>query len=306
MGRKVTIELVGGLGNQLFCYFAGLYISQIRECDLVPYKRKAAIGEIDHGSSIGSLLLKHKSAGFASFPVKLNKIVRQALHLALVSPIARSLGARDFSGFYSSTTLGFDPRLVEVTPGSYVRGYFQTYRYFDYLKEIGAVPKIGLLQQSSWFEEASNQIKLEQPLVMHVRRGDYLKPENSFIGALTSGYFTKALHEIRRVPGLENREVWIFSDDISSARAELENRDLGPHKWITPPECSDPAETLLLMGMGAGVVISNSTYSWWAAKLGTTKIVVAPSPWFMDHLEPIDLIPTDWLRVSSTWIDYNQ
>jgi hypothetical protein len=51
----------------------------------------------------------------------------------------------------------------------------------------------------------------------------------------------------------------------------------------------------------SGIVISNSSYSWWAGyysnKLFETKII-APFPWFRNiDIEPKFLIPPSWLRI---------
>jgi hypothetical protein len=300
--KPITIELVGGLGNQLFGYFAGLYISQILGCDLVPYKRKPLKKESNHGSSLDSLLLPNTSVKSLTLAVRIKELARRAIHEALTSPVARKLGAKDFSGFYSSGALGADPKLHEIKEGSFVRGYFQTYKYFEYLEGRSSIRPVTLRRASTWFETMAHRILQSQPLTMHIRRGDYLNPENDFIGALSPDFFIEALEDLRLKPGLAKREVWIFSDDVSGAREEFSGLDLGPHRWIETPRLSDPAESMILLGMGAGIVISNSTFSWWAATLGGTEFVIAPAPWFRNHPEPLDLIHPNWSRHPSSWV----
>lgn len=302
MGRnRVIIELVGGLGNQLFGYFAGMYLSHTLARDFVPYVRKVAKKESNHGSSLTSLTLDHKPFGGNQFSILLERIARQAIHLLLTSRIARGVGLRDFSGFYVSSSLGADTDLLKVSKLSYVRGYFQTYRYFDYLHQLGLVGKITPINASDWFQGMASQMEKTEPLVMHVRRGDYFRPENDFIGILSPEYFLEALSQLRSKKGFSARPVWIFSDDIPRAKSDFQGYDLGPHKWIIEPETADAAETMMLMGMGTGIVTSNSTFSWWAATLGRNKLVVAPTPWFKDHPEPLDIIHPDWLRQQSRW-----
>jgi hypothetical protein len=71
---------------------------------------------------------------------------------------------------------------------------------------------------------------------------------------------------------------------------------------VLQPRESTAAEALYLMSLGSGSVISNSTFSWWSAKLGNGGPIVAPQSWFKTLPEPLHLIPPDWLRIPSTWV----
>jgi hypothetical protein len=56
------------------------------------------------------------------------------------------------------------------------------------------------------------------------------------------------------------------------------------------------------MSEASASVIANSTYSWWGAKLGDPKLVVAPKKWFKSGVDPKDLYPQDWILVESEWL----
>jgi hypothetical protein len=299
--KKITVELVGGIGNQLFGFFAGMYVSNILGCDFVPYLRKTAKNESNHGSSLNSLNLPHRSIGPGKLSICLDRISRQALVRILNNPLANILRIKEYTKFYTSSSLGEDPNLSQIAAGSYIRGYFQTYKYFEHLQQKSLVPKVTLINPSDWFQAMEKEFLKTKPLVMHIRRGDYLRPENDFIGALSPKYFIEALTKLRKLRDFSQRPVWIFSDDLPGAKHDFRYQKLGPHKWIEEPAGSDPAETLILMGLGSGIVTSNSTFSWWAATLGQTENVVAPSPWFKDHQEPLELIHPSWKRQESQW-----
>jgi hypothetical protein len=59
------------------------------------------------------------------------------------------------------------------------------------------------------------------------------------------------------------------------------------------------------MRQGDAYIIGNSTYSWWAATLShkEPKMVIAPSPWFAEMDEPRFLVPPEWQRVETEFID---
>jgi hypothetical protein len=140
------------------------------------------------------------------------------------------------------------------------------------------------------------EIQRKKPAVVHVRRGDYGLEENQSIGLLSAKYYDHAISLLD-----QSKQIWIFSDSPDLVKTELkyQDRDI---IFIRPPKDSDPVESLLLMSLAPEIVISNSTFSWWAAFLaGGNSRVFAPSKWYKSQLDPIDLIPGGWTRVESQW-----
>jgi hypothetical protein len=136
---------------------------------------------------------------------------------------------------------------------------------------------------------------------MHVRRGDYSKPENREFGMLSQEYFLDSLELLRNQAELRNTEVWVFSDSLEAVKAEFGKS--GEHfRFVEPPVESTAAESLLLMANGAAIIGSNSTFSYWSALLSTHQNVIAPSKWFRSREDPVDLIPPNWSRQESVWL----
>lgn len=303
MSRNIlTFELVGGIGNQLFGYFAGIYAASVLETNLRLYLRPPLRGETAHGSSISSFNLKHEIFTQRHLLPGVERLLKTSILVLLTKSGLSNSKASAFSGIHTSTVLGADPKLVSIKRGTYVRGYFQTSEYFDALLAKGLVPQFSLRRESAWFHDLRLLIEKEKPITMHIRRGDYLDPQNDFIGALSPRYFVGALNKLRTEFALHEREVWIFSDEIEVAKEELREFDLGPVRWIDPPFGSDPAESLLLLSMGSGIVTSNSTFSWWAAKLSLNNAVVAPHQWLRNHSERGLVASSDWVTFESDWL----
>jgi hypothetical protein len=147
-------------------------------------------------------------------------------------------------------------------------------------------------------------LKAENPIALHIRRGDYLQHAKT-MGVLDLKYFEESLSEILKDQRSE-RSVWIFTDSDSAAIEFREKISMINVKVriVSPPVNSQSAESLLLMSLCNEIVISNSTYSWWAAVLGSSeKRVIRPSHWFRNLAEPGDLFPENWIVQDSVWLE---
>jgi len=133
----------------------------------------------------------------------------------------------------------------------------------------------------------------EQPIMVHVRRGDY---RQGGFGLLGPRYYRNALRQLRAV-GID-RPVWIFSDEPSSTPDYLLN--LG--RMVSSPIGAH--EEMYLMSFGAANVIANSTFSWWGAWMNPDDVpVIYPKPWFRQSGEIQGLLPPWWLPEESAWVD---
>ena len=138
--------------------------------------------------------------------------------------------------------------------------------------------------------------EVENPLVVHVRLGDFLEiPE---LNVINKQYFKNAIKELMRVNTLE--KIWLFTNDaalISEYISDLE--DFTCRSFSS--EFLTAAETLEVMKLGSGYVLSNSTYGWWAAYLRKNyqAKVVVPAKWYSTLPAPNKLIPGNWIEIDN-------
>lgn len=298
MAKTTSVQLVGGLGNQLFGYFAGKYLElqyrhQVRY-DTSQFDK----GITAHGSSIQKLNLTgefFQVAPTTSFPILLLR--KACLGIASKFP-SMTQAMETLTGIHTSREVGFDPHLMRVRSGMLVRGYFQSYIYASAV--LAEKPQIiEPVSPSAWYTSMSAVALEQSPIMVHIRRGDYAKPENSNFGMLAVEYYLDSLERLKNM-GLGGSPIWIFSDELESVAKEFGER-LGSAQFIYPAPEASAEETMLLMSKGVANIISNSTFSWWAAMLGAPRFVIAPETWFKDMADPKDLIPPNWLRQESVW-----
>ena len=288
---SVTVKVVGGLGNQLFCYFAGRYLASINNSKLVLDMSDVRSGRGAHDVTIESFNLDVEFVSReARFMNNLSTRVLQKVN---------RLGLGSESTNYFSRVIGFDSNLQFLSVPVTLHGYFQSYKYFYHERDSHFI--IELRAPSAWFLELEKRIDNEPIIAVHVRKGDYEKLRDSF-GLLSKDYYQSCFEKIRSA-GLEF-PIYVFSDDIKAARQMLENELDKDVTWVIPPVGTDPAESLMLMSKAKINVIANSTYSWWAAALNKkNNSVYAPRKWFKDLPDPQYLYPPEWTIVDSHWED---
>jgi|ERR1035437_24577 hypothetical protein len=161
------------------------------------------------------------------------------------------------------------------------------YIYTQMRREM--IPDI-YLQSDVYFKEYADEIKQLygsdigqiNKVAIHVRRGDYVR--NPFYVDLSqTDYYEKAIAQF------PNAEFLVFSDDIPFC----EDYFIGKEYEFC--EETDEVKSLNLMASCKGVIIANSSFSWWGGYL-SKGTVVAPLAWFTDGVERVG-IPNDWIRV---------
>lgn len=299
------VNLVGGLGNQLFQYYAGLYLVNGDSEKLSIDSTFSLFGRTGHYASISGLGLPGKFIeansdnkvllSFAIFRRKFEKTLsRASTYFRYLTPKAR---------WFNSEVVGYDPMLNPSTVklNSSIWGFFQTWRYSKSLMDRGCFPRPQLPKPSDWYRLQLSRQQLGKTLVIHVRRGDYSKHDGS-IGLLSAEYYSRAIADLRNA-GAQWVDAWIYSDEPDAVEAEfaglIEAENL---KMARPPKDSHPGESLLALTEAEYLIIGNSSFSWWSAFLSVrAEKVVRPEKWFKGLSDPVDLFPSHWIPVASSW-----
>jgi len=300
--KTVRFVLRGGVGNQLFQISAAIYFAKETNLKTVLVNQDSPIlplREITDLSDLpkrGLYLHARTFSPLRQIGAHVGMIFRGlgnyigGLHPTIASHLKQ----------YRASIVGYDPRLTEITPGTTVLGYFQTWRYFAAVRNQLPVSAFEPADPSNWFKSMMEKARSTDILAIHVRRGDYL--EVGEIGVLSTDYYSRAL-KLLRSSRLEWKEVWVFSDEPEAAKKLLEQDLAGTiSHYVEAPLGSPDFESLLLMSHAKLLITANSTFSFWAAILGTKdKKVFYPHPWFRAMDNPVDLCPPWWVAVDSGW-----
>jgi hypothetical protein len=149
-------------------------------------------------------------------------------------------------------------------------GYYQSLKYFEEIKDE-FISKLWL-PYYPFFKDS---------VAVHIRRGDYLKYKRYNI--CDTNYFRENIKKF------QNKKIHIFTDSKEYVVKEFccDNIEI----IQTESELNDLAS----MSNYDNLIISNSTFSWWASLLGVKKEkIIAPSRWFNESKNYNDIYRDDF------------
>lgn len=295
--NHLLIQLDGGIGNQLFQISAGIYYGNelkkepIFKIPLNEYKKNQKssllIALSEEYKIYTNNLLKSK------FNRYLWRIDRKLIKkIKLYSSFRRVI---DFQNESDSKSIYISEKTREI------RGYFQSSTFPIFSKE-SILKILDKIQISSQANLLLDQIKLEKPIGVHIRRGDYFKFEDLY-GLLANAYYEAIFENI--LTNTPNKKFWIFSNDLLNMKNSFsESKYLSKLYFVDSNKELTDLESFILLSKCAGHITGNSTYSWWAAFIAdNSKFVYCPNPWNKNIVYSEELIPPNWIKQESVWVN---
>lgn len=288
----IGVRLEGGLGNQLFQYAAARSLAMRHSTEVMIdqsaliNKKKSVTARDYELNAFNCLLSPSRKREF--YLSKLAKRARWVFNL--------------FSPWKAFVEKGeqFNKDFLIAPDNSYLIGFWQSYRYFEEIKEIlrhEFTPKNPLSIESL---KVKNLIDSSSPAIaVHIRRGDYvnLPSAMNFHGALSLDYYHTGIQKMSAL--FSGATYFIFSDDIHWCRENLGLDESAIYVDHNGP--ADAWQDLILMGACDHHIIANSSFSWWGAWLGGQnigtgeQIVIYPKNWFKGRLiNEQDRFPFNW------------
>ena len=273
--QEVIVQVIGGLGNQLFQYAAG---------------RKLAIDL--------NARLRLDISGFATY-YDLHRYSMHHFNIIEDFILLNELQSRSQEIFLiKEPSLAYSPEVfdsVKDKSSIYLEGYWGNENYFQNISHVIRGEFSVKTPPSLANIDIGRQILATEAICLHVRRGDYVwHPASRESHCLCSlDYYQESLKLLLRV--LSNPVVYVFSDDQKWAAENI--KIPCEHVFVGINDATRNYEDLRLMSLCKHFIIANSTFSWWGAWLSTFphKIILAPRQWLKDpNLSWLDPVPLSW------------
>ena len=278
----VIIQVAGGLGNQLQQY--ALYRKFVRlgveaRLDLSWFdKVHTAEKEWTRGKDIIPVVTRRElELRYFDRPVfeTCTKEEKEALIGAdnILGKLRRKLLPFTIHKFEESKM--YHPELLEFED-MYLTGYFACEKYYadilyDLREKIQFPPSSNPLNR-----EMADRMRNKNSVSVHVRRGDYLNPENvtMFGNICTDAYYQNAIDFVKRV--IPDAHFYFFSDDVSYVKKRFPGDD---YTIVDINHGRDSFYDMWLMSNCKHNICANSTFSFWGARLNPNenKIMIRPT-----------------------------
>lgn len=284
MAGELVASIVGGLGNQIFCWATAVAAAQRANLDLV-----LELSSYDR-DSFGRNYLLSKLGISDVRTLSYNRLERAAIGaLARISDRRRGYFRLAGRSFYTEPKGRLNLSLLEnrLSGQCYLRGYWQSARYFaDYAGEIRKAVK---------FEPCNPAYRSPDTVCVHIR--SFKETTTQEIGRLSRDYYEAAY--IKCYARISRPKFVIYSDDLEWAKDKKmlpETYEIGNQGHTSNCPEHDLCE-LISMSHFKNLIIANSTFSWWAAYLSEQNPwVQAPANarqvWYSE--EPL---PAEWDEV---------
>ena len=256
----ITIQLLGGMSNQMFQAAYGLALAN--RGYQVAFSKEHLMQE---GHKVYSLDL-----------FKIGKSIKFEKDPNVVQ--------------ISEQGMPFNPELLKPPDPSVIFGYFQSEKYLEgifravkFAFEPAQEPPADVLI-------IKHAIVNSNSVAMHVRRGDYLGLQH-FHGMMPVDYYRRAADEIIDRDG-QDHEAFVFSDDPDWCRANMPGKVIstGSKLW----------DLYLMSQCKHAIVANSSYSWWaaWMGDGKPGRVVVAPQQWFVDkNTDSRDIVPERWVRI---------
>ena len=282
----IQINLMGGLGNQLFMIFAVVSYAMDYNIDytLIPNKNGTVHGESSYWDNLLDCF-KNKTCDISHY----DHVYQEP--------------------FYNFQSL---PKNLSENNTLINASYFQSYKYFahNYQKIIQIM---GLLEKQKNISYKYKFLFKSKTIAIHFRFGDYLSLQH-FHCVTPYIYFVNAICSLAnklddKGENIEDYQILYFCEPGNDIYVNQflknikENIKYNINFIKIPDEVPDWTQ-LLIMSCCDHFIITNSSFSWFGAYFSdkSDKIVYCPKHWFAPQstsMNTKDLFPDEWITIDN-------
>ena len=296
----IIVSLFGGLGNQMFQYACGKFVASRLGVELkldvsLVQDRAERKNFTYRDYELGVFKIKEEIATIEEVRQYIPNLWNSKLYLKQLYKLKRFFNGNSF--YNEKLKFIYNKDIEQVKDNTYLYGYFQTEIYFKTLRN--ELLQIFRIQQEIDLINSSliSQMKSENSISIHVRRGDYLNSPFEILDI--QNYYQKAIEFIQKE--INSPVFYIFTNDYLWVEKNFELLNI--KKTIVKINSDNQSYLdMILMSNCKHNICANSSFSWWGAWLNTnpSKIVIAPDRWFKNAeyvASYYNLIPSDWQKI---------
>lgn len=297
------VNIIGGLGNQMFQYAFALALQDKHKDDIVKidtshfnyiFIKKFKSANLHNGYEIEKVFpnakLPHATA------LDLMKVTWYMPNYILSRVVRRILPPRMNEYIQKPCDIfAFNEDVFNAKGNGYYEGVWQAVGYHEdmrnKLQEVFAHPV-----PNDYNKGMIERISSCNSVGIHVRRGDYIfAPEFNCICDLD--YYKKGIEEI--LSDQQQHTFYVFSNDIAWCKENIEPLVSGHDIiYVNGNTGKDSCWDMFLMNYCKNLIIANSSFSWWGAFLNKeVNKVVAPYPW-VNREGKIENYCDKWVKIS--------
>lgn len=271
--KKMVVKLVGGFGNQLFQYYFGKIYQNDQNFELYFDDKWLEDSKKQHEKNrLNELGLIWKSAD----ELNIDKwfLYRNRLIKKLYIP-------RKFDYINKKNIPKFNPQKCKY--GAYFDGFWQQVEIYNSARGEIINELISALDVKFNYVKLPQDFEMQKCASLHVRRGDFIK--SKFHTTQSIKYYEYSMDRLNEL--MEVDTFFIFSDEPDWFESCVEQKKYRIINGSLMAKNYDLAE-FNLMRQFHHHIISSSTFSWWAAWIGSFKkdsIVCFPKD-LKDDLRP--------------------
>ena len=294
------VTLKGGLGNQLFQWFYAHSLNQLRfRLTTHSYQEKRSgpvrdlqVNQISYECPHFQNPGKGEFQNYRRDEIAMRVLARGWESIHLRKKVERLGYVRDDSRYDVPSTTSY-PKQIRFSDG-----YFQNNAFIDSVwdhvdKEL--IPFI-----SSHFQKVTTRLSIPDAYVaIHVRRSDRIEllKLKAHIGIMSNDYFINAIENIPTTKSI----LMIENEEDCGSLIEILKPDM-----ILDSKSTSAWDTLAIMAHAKNLIGSNSSLSWWGAKLAVKagNRACLPDSWSQHNNVDMNKLKFPGLDlVSATWFD---
>lgn len=279
MNNIKKVILKGGLGNQIFQYAFSKYLASLGHNVVLDGCSNLSTGQANPYLDkifMDSVIIQGK--------YNTNRGVDNSIYQKIKRKASNFIQRANIINEDSSLDLS------KISGEKIFDGYWQNKKFFQEIElniDLNPLKKINDTEIRKYTSGC---------VAIHMRLGDYTKSKNQDIhGVLPLNYYQRAIELIKTK--ILVKEIILFSDTPRLAMKRM-NHILEKMKAVEikisaiESKIYEDFEEMHLMSLYDNIIISNSTFSYWAAFLGKKqKLVVAPEQWYTDNKCQEELTP---------------